>query len=295
MDDPRDQEKEDNDIDAPPAPAPAPANPRARAAATDAVTIQASAEPEPLPEDGSSRATPPLSDLDQVTTARLLPARYSDSVLTRIADTDDDLQAIYTLDNATNQRLLAEANRQHGIAAEELVSQGRYARIVHAAFTHPHPLGARFSTPYRGAWYAGFELATAKAEVLFHRAVQFTEIAWDRPESLDYDHYSAEFSGPFHDLRRPQPVDGNEDAFSEQSRMACLDPASYLASQQLAVQLLQQGSLGVVYPSARRPSGTCLACFQPSVVAHVRKREMHRLTWYPDAPATFLRVPRVPR
>jgi hypothetical protein len=234
-----------------------------------------------------STDTPPRSPLDRVTTARLLPARYSDSVLTRIADSDEDLQAIYALDNATNARLQAEANREPEMTARELVRHGRYARIINAAFTHPHPLGARFSTPYRGAWYAGFELATAKAEVLFHRSVQLTEIGWTQPEALEYDHYSAEFSGLFHDLRIAVA-----DPIAEAARHACLDPASYVASQALAIRLLQQGSPGIVYPSARRPSGTCLACFQPSAVTRVHKHDMHRLTWYPDAPAVFTRVPR---
>jgi hypothetical protein len=255
-----------------------------------AETLRASQEHERPGTFEDAGYTPPLSMLERVSTARLLPARYSDSVLTRIADSPADLQAVYALDNATNQRLLAEANRQPGIGARELLQHGRYARIVNAAFTHPHPLGARFSTPYRGAWYAGLELATAKAEVLFHRAVHLTEIGWNRPEALDYDHYSAEFSGPFHDLRQEPKDDGPE----AQSRRACLDPASYIHSQALAIVLLQQGSLGVVYPSARRPFGTCLVGFQPKTVSHVHKREMHRLTWYPDAPPTFPRVSRTP-
>lgn len=247
---------------------------------------------------------PPECTLARVTTARLLPARYSDSVLTRIADTDEDLQAIYALDNATNERLLAEANTRPGIAARELVFGMPYARIINAAFTHPHPLGARFSMPYRGAWYAGFELATAKAEVLFHRSVQLTEIGWAEPEELDYDHYSANFTGSFHDLRVvpevasefvPEVAGEAPTADGERlraERAACLDPGSYVASQELAMQLLESGSLGVVYPSARRAGGTCLACFRPAAVAGMRKRDMHRLTWYPDRPPTFVRVAR---
>ena len=263
-------------------------NPRTAPLPGTAETLRASQEielPAALENEGY---TPPVTTLERVSTARLLPARYSDSVLTRLADSEADLQAVYALDNATNQRLLAEANRQPGISGHELMQHGRYARIINAAFTHPHPLGARFSTPYRGAWYAGFELATAKAEVLFHRAVQLTEIGWNRREALDYDHYSAEFSGLFHDLRQ-EPKDEGPAA---QNRKACLDPTSYLASQALAVRLLRHGSLGVVYPSARRPFGTCLACFQPGAVSHVHKREMHRLTWYPDGPPTFPRVSR---
>ncbi len=248
----------------------------------------------------------PVTELRRLNTSRLLPARYSDSVLTRIADSDDDLSQIYALDNATNERLLAEANNRPGISARELVFDVPYARIINAAFAHPHPQGARFSTPNRGAWYAASELATAKAEVLFHRSVHFTEIGWLAREELDYDHYYADFTGPFHDLRpgaggtrlkSASPADPNagpeHDPESDAAlRRACLDPGSYIASQQLALDLLEAGSLGVVYPSVRRPVGICLACFRPGAVANVRKRELHRLIWYPDRPPTFLRVPR---
>ena len=249
----------------------------------------------------STRYVPPIVELQQLNTSRLLPARYSDSVLLRIADSNEDLQMIYALDSATNERLLAEANSRLGITARELVFDVPYARIVNAAFAHPHPQGARFSTPYRGAWYAGFELATAKAEVLFHRSVQFTEIGWREREELDYDHYQADFSGPFHDLR-VAPASSSfltsagatvgADARLTAQRLACLDPSSYVASQQLAVELLEIGSLGVVFPCARRPGGTSLACFRPSVVANVRKRDLHRLIWFPDAPPTFTKVGR---
>ncbi len=244
---------------------------------------------------------PPLTELTRRTTSRLLPARYSESVLTRIADSDEDLQLIYALDGATNERLLAEANHRLGIRATELAGDRPYARIINAAFTHPHPLGARFSTPYRGAWYAAFELSTAKAEVVFHRSVQLTEIGWQQAESLDYDHYHADFRGLFHDLRDPGPALAHPEAagpperagrFTAEQRLACLSPDSYLASQQLAVGLLEAGSLGIVYPSTRRPAGTCLSCFQPAAVENVHKRELHRLTWRPDAPPIFARVQR---
>ncbi len=247
-----------------------------------------------------TRYTPPVTELRKLNTSRLLPARYSDSVLTRLADSPDELQLVYALDHATNERLLAEGNHVPGILARELASNVACARIINAAFAHPHPQGARFSTPYRGAWYAAFELATAKAEILFHRSVHFNEIAWTKPEQLDYDHYHADFAGPFHDLRSPAGARGFQTASDEAAdkqdepdpRAPFLDPGSYVASQGLAERLLRGGSLGVVFPSARKPGGTCLACFQPHAVVNVRKRDLHRLVWYPDAAPTFSRVVR---
>ncbi len=272
-------------------------------AAADQLRAVRAAQPVTSPTLLASTRLPPVTELQRLDTSRLLPARYSDSVLNRIAETASDLSLIYALDSATNERLLAEANGRLGIAMRELVSDVPYGRIINAAFAHPHPQGARFSTPYRGAWYAGFELATAKAEVLFHRSVQFTEIGWSQPEVLDYDHYLADFFGVFHDLRL-DPGEEYPARFGSESKQTpfhhpgkmppnpCLDPTSYIASQQLAGELLEAGSLGIVYPSARRHGGTCLACFHPGIVRNVRKRDLHRLTWYPEAPPTFSRVAR---
>ena len=186
-------------------------------------------------------------------THRLIPSKYSEggnSVLTRIADDDAHLKDIFDLDNATNDRLLAENQLLPGIGIHELVFGVPYFRIVNAAFCHAHPLGSRFNGPDRGAWYAGFEVKTSQAEVAFHKSVELAEVDWF-DEAVTYDDYLADFSGTFHDLRDdPQFAD-------------CLAPDSYDASQALAQQLLEAESLGVVYPSVRRRGGTCLACFRP--------------------------------
>lgn len=211
----------------------------------------------------------PLTNLRRFDTHRLLPAKYSpnnDSVLTRIAD-DEDLLFIFQLDDATNGRLLAEEDRTPGINSRELVFHVPNYRVINAAFTHANPLGGRFSTPERGAWYAAFELATAKAEVLFHKSIEFAEINWREREEIGYDDYLADFTNTFHDLR------GIEDE--------ALSPTSYKRSQQLAVELMELGSLGIIYPSVRREGGTCLACFRPSIVANVRKSARYKLVWTP--------------
>ncbi len=111
---------------------------------------------------------PAVAALRRHDTHRLIPSRYRDggeSVLARIADDDAHLQAIFDLDHATNDRLTAENDRLPGIGIRELVFGVPHYRIVNASFCHPHPLGGRFNGPDRGAWYAGFELETAQAEV----------------------------------------------------------------------------------------------------------------------------------
>jgi len=212
---------------------------------------------------------PPTTSLRQSDTHRLIPSKYSDdgaSVLIRIAEDDDNLAAIFDLDHATNDRLLAENDRLPGIDTHELIFGVPYYRIVNAAFCHAQPMGSRFNSPDRGAWYAALELETAQAEVAFHKGLELAEINW-RDESLTYDDYLADFGGAFHDIR-------DQDAFAD-----CCDPASYLASQELAERLLAENSIGIVYPSARHADGTCLACFRPTVVGNVRKGRTYRFTW----------------
>ncbi len=187
-------------------------------------------------------------------------------MLVDLVDDDRDLQAIFELDAATNDRMLAADERLPGIGLEELVFGVPHAAVINASFCHAHPLGARFSSPERGAWYAGFELETSQAEVAFHKSVQLAEIGRFE-DSVTYDDYLADFSASFHDLRRARGF------------KACLDPDSYVESQALAETLLEQESLGVVYPSVRRAGGTCVACFRPALVNNVRRARTYRFTW----------------
>jgi hypothetical protein len=212
---------------------------------------------------------PPVSLVRQFDTHRLVLSRHlaqNDSVLVPIADDDAHLQAIFELDTATNDRLLAAQQLLPGIGVEELVFGVPHGAVINAAFCHPHPLGSRFNGPNRGAWYAAFELATSQAEVGFHKSVQLAEIGrFD--DSVTYDDYMADFSADFHDLRSATPVRGY------------LDPDSYVESQALAERLLESDSLGVVYPSVRRAGGTCVACFRPALVANVKRGKTYRFTW----------------
>lgn len=211
---------------------------------------------------------PRITLLRRNDTHRLVPSRYrqrAEGVLARIADDDAHLASLVDLDNLTNDRLLAERDLLPGIGIDELVFGVPHHRIVNAAFCHAHPLGSRFNSPDRGAWYAAFELETAQAEVAFHKAAELAEVGWREEESVTYDDYLADFSAQFHDLR------------ADARLASCLDPDSYVASQGLAQRLLAAGSLGVVYPSVRRKRGTCIACFRPALVMNVRTVRTYRL------------------
>ncbi len=187
-------------------------------------------------------------------------------MLARIADSSRHLDDIFKLDIATNERTLVEGGIPGGIDVHELVFGIPYYHIVNAAFTHPHPLGSRFNGPDRGAWYCGFEIETAMAEIAFHKTIDLLEVGV-LEDDVTYDDYTADFSAEFHDVRVGK-------------RFArFLDPASYVASQQLAEALLEAGSLGIIYPSVRNRGGTCIACFRPALVMNVTRHATYRFRW----------------
>jgi RES domain-containing protein len=210
-----------------------------------------------------------LTNLRQFDTCRLIPSRFAeieDTVLVPLAENDDMLRDLFDLDNATNERLRGEYGGLPGIGVDELVFGLPNFRIINAAFTYPRPEGSRFNDGDRGAWYCAFEIETALAEICFHKTVEYHEInRFD--DCVTYQCMQADFTATFHDLRGPNGCP------------LVLDPDSYIASQVLAAELLESGSMGVIYPSVRREGGTNLACFRPALVGNVRKGQAFRLTW----------------
>lgn len=213
--------------------------------------------------------SPPLFRLEHRRTHRLIASKHDRPALADLFDDDDEAAAVFDLDGATNDRLIAEAGRIIGISIDELVSGVPYASIVNAAFTHPHPYGGRFNTSERGAWYAAFELETALAEVIFHHTAWLREIdRWH--DAVTKDEWCADFTGEFHDLREPGEHAGALDP----------DPATgYPLGQALAAALIEAGSLGSIYPAVRNPGGTNIACFRPALVQNVQRGKTVALTW----------------
>jgi hypothetical protein len=201
-------------------------------------------------------ALPPTSLIHRRDTHRLIPSKYSGrEPLEDLADTATQIEDLAALSSVTEERLLAERGLLPAISPYELASGVPHAQVINAAFTYAHPLGSRFSNADRGAWYSAFQLPTAQAEVAFHKTVHLAEVGRYEDE-VEFD-----------DLRRTKRI------------AVCLDPTSYVASQTLAEKLLESGSSGIIYPSTRRPRGTCLACFDPKRVVNVRRAGRLRFSW----------------
>jgi hypothetical protein len=215
---------------------------------------------------------PPTVDLAQRDTARLISTgRLKEPVLLPLAKSSGALEDLAALESVTNGRLQAQESGLPALDPRELVFGRVGYTFINAAFACTRPGGNRFNGEDRGAWYCGFAVETSLAEVAFHLTRELKAI--ERFDNVtDYAELLADFFGPFHDLRGVDPA--NEPALSRDVRVA------YPAGQALARRLrAEAGGNGVVYPSARRLGGVCLAAFRPDLVQNLRQGGVWRLEW----------------
>jgi len=192
-----------------------------------------------------------------------VPSLYPVEGVLDIIAAPEDLPAIIELESWTNDRLSNELGILHRIPPEEWVTGKPMASVIMAAFCHPRLGGGRFNEPTRGAWYAGTDLDTAHAEVVYHRTAELAEIGVFETR-LQMRLYLADFNTSFHDVRASRRYH---------------DPHSYTESQALGRELLRQGSNAVIYRSVRRAGGECICCFRPKLVTRVRPSRHFEYRW----------------
>lgn len=226
----------------------------------------------------------PVVEIVAKATVRLIPAvYYKPPILRPLVDSDDELALLDRLEYLTDSRRLAEGEGLEDLDPRELAFCVRAERLmrwgytyVNAAFAHPRASGNRFNDGRRGAWYCAFDELTAVQEVAYHRTRELEAIGIFEDEAV-YVALLADFIGPFPDLRGLEPTPD------------CLHPdpdIGYPAGQALARSLRDIGHAGIVYPSARRRTGTCFAAFEPQIVQNVRPAAKWRLTWKGSADFT---------
>ncbi len=222
--------------------------------------------------------TPPETQLRRKVTHRLVASRYpSIGILDRVSDAAD-LDAVFELEGWTNDRITSELGVLHRLPPEEWLVGAPMASVVMAAFCHPRAGGGRFSDEMRGAWYASFTLETAHAEVAYHRGRELAEVGVTDAR-MEMRQYVAEVSGAFHDIRPER-----------REYRPLYEPDTYATSQRFALDLLANGSNGIVYRSVRREGGTCLACFRPRLLARVRVGAHFEYRWHGRGPAAIRRL-----
>jgi RES domain. len=219
-----------------------------------------------------------IGDVPVITTAysrtvRLVStARLRESVLAPLVDDADELAELAEIEGATSSRSMAESTGISGVAAHELVYDVPHAHFINASFAYAKPREPnRFNGENRGAWYAALDVETCLAEITFHMT-EFLARTGHFEAVVDYAEMFCSLSGDFLDLR-PLPTH------------PALHPdktTGYPEGNALAAQARAQGLNGIIYPSVRRPGGTCFAVLRPAAVQSVRQGDVYRLAWTGD-------------
>ncbi len=215
---------------------------------------------------------PPTVDVTQRDTVRLISTgRLKGPVLLPLAANHGALEDLAALESVTNGRLIAQETGLPELDPRELVFGRAGYTFINAAFTHTRPGGNRFNDDNRGAWYCAYDIQTAIGEVSYHLTCELEAIG--RFENVtDYAELIADFFGMFHDLRATDVNDGP---------VLHTDPGiAYPAGQSLARRLrAEAASNGIVYPSIRHVTGTCLVAFRPDLIQNLRQGSIWRLEW----------------
>ncbi|HKX42653.1 MAG TPA: RES family NAD+ phosphorylase [Burkholderiaceae bacterium] len=210
-------------------------------------------------------ALPRLTDIAWAECFRLVPSRFPPVSLYERVASADEFDAVFAVEMLTNPRLRQEAGEISLVAPDERVF-GLGSTPVMAAFCHLNAQGSRFSDGTWGAYYAAATLATAVAEVAYHRE-KFFEATKQAAIDVDLRVYVAALAKPLHDVRAPR-------------WHAVHHPDDYGASQALARRLRLANSWGIVYRSVRDAGGECIAALRPKTITlPVRQAQHVTLRW----------------
>jgi hypothetical protein len=213
-------------------------------------------------------------------TVRLVTtARLRESVLLDLVD-EDELDALSEIEGATSTRRIAQARGAGEIYSHELVYGVPHAHFINASFAYAKPREPnRFNGANRGAWYAGFDVETSLAEVKFH-LTEFLAASGDFNTTVEYAEMLASFAGEFVDLR----------AHPTHESLSPEKAIGYPVGNALADAAIVRGLNGIIYPSVRKPGGTCLVALFPHAVQSVVQGDVYRMVWNGQPEPSVTRV-----
>jgi hypothetical protein len=203
-----------------------------------------------------------LTDLTELKTTqvgqrvhRLIPSRFPPIEAFGNVASPEDAAAVMELEGWTNDRLVLE--RLNRLPRNTWLFGQPNASVVMASLLHVAPSGMRFNGNELGAWYAGYAVETAIAEVAHHLRREAV-FSGKREMRLQYRQYLSTLRGDFVDIRGHQ-----------QSRPELYDPSDYAAAQRFGEEVRASGRNGIVYNSVRHQSGISVAAYIPRDILDV--------------------------
>ena len=197
---------------------------------------------------------------------RIVPSRFPPVGLFDAVADPDDLEAVFQIEAMTNDRLRDEVGEISLVPSEDRVS-GPGTTPIMAAFTHLKPGGDRFTDGSYGVFYASLNLETAVAETKHHR-ICFLEATDEPAQELDMRVYAVDLVADLHDIRG-----------TKASNPTWYHPTRYAMSQELAWELRESGSDGIVFDSVRHDGGECAAIFRPRLLSNCRQERHLCYVW----------------
>ena len=212
-------------------------------------------------------------------THRLIASRWPTIGVFDSVASADDLEAALLLETLTNDRANETLARLGQLDRSEWVTGQLCATLVMAAFCHLAPGGGRFNSEALGAWYCATEIETAIAETVYHHTKRLAHSASGFRQVIQMRELISEVDAEVCDLR------GLWERHPE-----LYDPESYARSQPFGEALRRAGTNGIVYTSVRRPSGTNLVVYRPSLLPPVLQGDHFDYRWTGSATPAVVKL-----
>lgn len=177
-----------------------------------------------------------------------------------------DVDALLSVLTLTSPGLLDQIGNPNRVPVADR-SYGAGSGWVMPSFTRgARP--SRFSDGRFGVWYAGFDAATATAELLYHGTLRLRETAAPA-HTVAMQVLSADIAGFAAVLSNLAPPLGP----------LVHHPTSYLTSQLVGRGLRDRGSDAMVYRSVRHEGGRCVGVLRPRSIRHCVTSGTLRCEW----------------
>lgn len=212
-----------------------------------------------------AEAAPRRRHLQGTRQIRIIPTRFPPIELFETLVSPDELEVAYAIESLTNDRIQAEIGDLHVLPKAEWVT-GPGASVVMAAFTH---IGreSRFSDGSYGVYYAALDEGTAIAETVFHteRRLRDTD---EPPIEIDMRSHVGTVAAPLEDIRGRR-----------YAHLRDPDIRTWATCQRFGAVRREAGAWGLLYASARKPGGECVAGFRPRAVSLPVQGKHFRYCW----------------
>lgn len=184
--------------------------------------------------------------------------------------------------DAEGQRVAIAADMRVRRGAPGVIHRGlAYSEAIEYPFRADTVVASRFGDGTNRVWYGACDEATSIAETCYHQVRMLREVQGiDRPVVRYRKVYSVDAKGLFLDLRA-KTVDYPD-----------LIADDYAFTQAIGKRIAHEGLPGLLYASARRRGGECLAAFRADALWNART--LYCLTYRIDAVAGSVAVERTP-